>query len=142
MPRGGKREGAGRKPSPNSNKIPVTIRVDPAIAQWLQAKAEEKNLSRSQFTENIIKEKKMQNFELLSGVFIGRVVDDGGAILDAPYKDLDEDLQTRIKYHAGLEENEDFPSEEEAENAKESYEQSWDAEETDQEVDLIPVSEW
>lgn len=84
----------------------------------------------------------MQNFELHSGVFIGKIVDDSGAILDVPYKDLDEDLQTRIKYHADLEENEDFPSEEEAENAKESYEQSWDSEETDQEVDLIPVSEW
>ena len=58
MPRGGKREGAGRKPSPNSNKIPITIRVDPEIAQWLQQTAEKQNLSRSQFTENIIKEKK------------------------------------------------------------------------------------
>lgn len=58
MPRGGKREGAGREPSPNSNKVPITIRVDPEIAQWLQEKAKEQKLSRSQLIANILTKEK------------------------------------------------------------------------------------
>jgi len=57
MPRGGKRSGAGRKPSPDPNKVPITIRVDPAIAQWLEQKTKENNTTRSNLIEKILKEK-------------------------------------------------------------------------------------
>lgn len=53
MPKGGKREGAGRKPSP-TKKVRLSIAVDPTIAQWIKQKAKQLNLSQSRFTEELI----------------------------------------------------------------------------------------
>lgn len=38
MPRGGKREGAGRTASPDSKTEPVSARVTPEVGEYLQAR--------------------------------------------------------------------------------------------------------
>lgn len=35
MSHGGKREGAGRKPAPESRKRPLAMRIDPELAEYL-----------------------------------------------------------------------------------------------------------
>ena len=37
MSQGGKREGAGRKPSPESRKRPLAMRIDPELAEYLDS---------------------------------------------------------------------------------------------------------
>lgn len=37
MERGGKREGAGRKASPESRKRPLAMRIDPELAEYLDS---------------------------------------------------------------------------------------------------------
>lgn len=81
------------------------------------------------------------NYRILTGCFEGRIVEEG-QILDVPFHKLDQDLQDRIKYHADMEPRDEFLNPDEAEKEKESYEDSWDVEETEEEADLLPVSEW
>jgi len=78
------------------------------------------------------------NYEFLTGPFAGAIAPEG-RILDVPFNELDEDLQSRIRQFAtdrGLTDLED---------AKELYETSWQSRETDEPLGLgsiSPVSEW
>jgi len=82
------------------------------------------------------------NYRLLTGVFAGEVVEEAREILDIPFCELDLDMQFRIKSHKGMEPTEEFESAQEEEWGKQSYESSWESEETDQPVTLTPASEW
>ena len=98
----------------------------------------------------------MANYELLSGPFIGSVVEEG-PILDVDFDKLDGDLQARIRSWAEgevgrkyiiINDECDFAYKVDSDSPvsmnqiKEDYEQSWESEETEKDVDLIPVSEW
>ena len=60
----------------------------------------------------------MACYELLTGPFIGAVVQEGIRILDIPFADLD------------------------WETIMEDYENSWESKETDEPITLGPASEW
>lgn len=73
----------------------------------------------------------MSNYRLLSGPFEGEIVEEG-QVLDVPYAELDEDLKSRME-QLGYEASD---------VGKESYENSWDSEETDEAVTMRSVSRW
>jgi hypothetical protein len=82
----------------------------------------------------------MTNFILISGPFAGSVVAEG-RILDIDFQEMDDDLQSRIRGWAehnytrgGRVVHWDEVCEE--------YENSWESEPTEEEVDLLPLSEW
>jgi hypothetical protein len=94
----------------------------------------------------------MTNWKLLTGCFAGSVIEEG-KILDVPFNELDDDLQLRIRDWADSKlsiiddgENWAVPGGSDKpislEDIKEQYEHSWESEETDEPVDLIPVSQW
>ena len=91
----------------------------------------------------------MANYRLLTGPFEGEVIEEGRKILDLAFEDLDTDLQLRIRTWA--EDNYpivggEFVSPGGSDlpvgwrDIIEAYECSWDAEETDEPVSLLPVS--
>lgn len=77
------------------------------------------------------------NYKLLTGLFAGNVAAEG-VILDLPFEELDDDMQARILDWAESRKL----STSDLEALKQEYESSWESEETDEEIDLIPVSEW
>ena len=96
-------------------------------------------------------------YKLLTGVFEGNVIEEGVPILDVPFEELDGEMQARIldwaesqvgiKYR--LVDGEFFYrhattiSGLSTDQLKEDYEFSWQSEEVeDEDIDLIPVSEW
>ena len=81
------------------------------------------------------------NYELLTGPFAGSIVEEGQQILDVDWEELDEDMQSRIETWAE-QENIKIDDHTDMNLIKQSYENSWDSEETDQETDLKSVSEW
>lgn len=89
----------------------------------------------------------MTNWKLMTGPFAGSIVADG-AVLDVAFDQLDEDIKLRIRewgestyFPAPLTFDERvFPVS--LEELKEDYENSWESEETEEPVDLLPVSEW
>lgn len=55
MSRGGKREGAGRKPvSPDEKNVTVALSLPPAVVESLDAYAQSKGLSRSKAAASLI----------------------------------------------------------------------------------------
>lgn len=52
--RGGRREGAGRKPT-GRTKVPLTIQVTPELSEELRKRAKEENKTLSQFCIDILK---------------------------------------------------------------------------------------
>lgn len=96
------------------------------------------------------------NYKILSGVFEGSVCEEG-RILDVDVSKLDDDLQLTIRNWAedqiGIKYkvindgsdyarlgNSDKPIP--LNDIKEDYEESWETEETEEAIDLKPVSEW
>lgn len=77
------------------------------------------------------------NYRLLTGPFAGSVVAEG-QVLDIDWDGLDEDMQSRVKGWA-TDKNLKFDS---GNDMKEAYENSWESVETDEDVDLKPLSEW
>ena len=87
------------------------------------------------------------NFILISGPFAGSVVAET-QILDIKYVDMDEDLRDRIRgwaeqnyvRHGGdyTRGGRVIPLDEICED----YENSWESEPTESQVDLLPLSEW
>lgn len=56
MPRGGKREGAGRKPAPSDEKcIKRLISFDPEVWRWMEESLEKGD--RSRFLNDLVREK-------------------------------------------------------------------------------------
>lgn len=99
----------------------------------------------------------MANYKLLTGVFEGSVVEEGTQILDIDFSQLDDDMQLRIREWAEqqlgrkyieINDGSDFAykggsdSPVSMNQIKQDYEESWDSEETEEDVDLRPVSEW
>lgn len=99
----------------------------------------------------------MSNYKLLSGVFEGNVVEEGTPILDVSFDQLDGDMQLRIRHWAEgrvgkkyilVNDESDFAylgdSDEpiNMNQIKKDYELSWESTETEEDVDLIPVSKW
>lgn len=78
------------------------------------------------------------NYKLLTGPFEGNVIEEGIPILDVPFEELDIDLQARILDWAEMLRL----CISDLDLLKEDYESSWEDEETDAAIDLIPVSEW
>lgn len=77
----------------------------------------------------------MTNYKLLTGCFAGEIVAEG-QLLDIDFDLMDGDLQDRIyqfKSEKGIKSTA---------SAIEEYENSWDDQETDEEVTLKPLSEW
>lgn len=83
----------------------------------------------------------MTNYKLLTGPFAGSVVEEG-QVLDVDWEDLDEDLQSRILEWAESEVKNFNPDTDDMNLVKQDYENSWDSEETDEDVDLKPLSEY
>jgi hypothetical protein len=81
------------------------------------------------------------NYKLLTGPFAGSVVEEG-QVLDVDWEDLDEDLQSRILEWAESEVKNFNPDTDDMNLVKQDYENSWDSEETDEDVDLKPLSEY
>jgi hypothetical protein len=96
---------------------------------------------KQKYKEMYLKEDKNMNYRLLTGYFKGKIVEEV-QILDVSFHELPEDLQTHIKLYAGMNEQDDFLNLDEAELYKESYEDSWELEETEDEPNLFPVSNW
>jgi hypothetical protein len=80
------------------------------------------------------------NWKLLTGPFAGSVVEEG-QVLDVDWEDLDEDLKERILVWATRQNSNFDPNTADMNLIKEDYENSWESEETDEEVDLKPLSE-
>jgi hypothetical protein len=83
----------------------------------------------------------MANFKLLSGPFIGEVVEDG-QIIPHRFSELDEDMQDRVRDFAeekypSLDPGSEYP--ESLDDLAEEYENSWDSEETDEPVTMNPL---
>lgn len=55
-PHGGKREGAGRKPSPN-RLANIQAKVKPEVKEWLVVEAELQNISTSKLIAQILDER-------------------------------------------------------------------------------------
>jgi hypothetical protein len=95
----------------------------------------------------------MNNWKLLTGCFAGSVIKEG-TVLDVPFSELDDDLQLRIRDWAdnhlvSFDDNErwskpGYTGEKSLtlDEVKELYEFSWEAEETQEPVDLKPLSQW
>jgi hypothetical protein len=83
------------------------------------------------------------NQKLLSGPFQNRVVEEGASILDVPFRDLSHDLQQAIveywedRYNRIV----DLDDREDLALAQNSFEGLWDSEETDNPIDLLPLSQ-
>lgn len=77
----------------------------------------------------------MTNYEYITGPFIGEVVEDGTAMLDVAWDELDEDMQDRILDwgYKHLDRTK--------EDLMERYENSWESVETDKPVTLVSLKE-
>ncbi len=76
------------------------------------------------------------NYKLLTGCYAGSIVEEGQCVLDVPFEELDQDLQSRITYFGELE----YPDIKDMNELKELYELSWQSEETEEESDLASES--
>lgn len=96
-------------------------------------------------------------YKLLTGAFEGNVVEEGVPILDVAFSELDADMQQKIRFWAegqlgsryiAVNGGCDFAYRGSSDKPismdliKEDYEFSWESEETDEDIDLVPVSEW
>lgn len=83
------------------------------------------------------------NQKLLSGPFKNRVVEEGVWILDIPFRKLNHDLQQSIVEHWENRYNQtaDLDDREDLALAQNSFEGLWNSEETDEPIDLLPLSQ-
>lgn len=84
----------------------------------------------------------MANYKLLSGPFIGEVVQEG-QIIPHRFAELDEDMQIRVREFAedkypNLDDQADFP--ESLDDLAEMYENTWDSEETDEPTTMCSLA--
>ena len=80
----------------------------------------------------------MTNYKFTSGPFKGRTTAEGATILDVPFADLSYEIQEGITMHSEMG---DFDSTaDELAAAVRSFENSWDSEETEDPIDLLPLS--
>jgi hypothetical protein len=98
----------------------------------------------------------MASYKLLTGAFEGCVIEEGAQILDVDFDQLDDDMQIRIREWAEqlghkyieVDGGSDFAytggsgTRISMNQIKRDYEKSWDSEETEEDVDLHPASEW
>jgi hypothetical protein len=95
----------------------------------------------------------MTNYKLLTGPFEGSIIEEGTQILDLPFRALDKDLQQRIRFWAeqnplyvAIDGGANFALKDGSpilmDDVTDAYESSWDSEETDEPINLNPVSEW
>jgi len=71
----------------------------------------------------------MAKYEMITGPFEGMIVEEGHQFLDAPFNELDDDMQYRVCIYAedhGITDLED---------AKELYETSWESREIEEDFD-------
>lgn len=81
----------------------------------------------------------MSNYKLLTGPFAGEISEEV-QLLDIPFNDLDENLKKRIYQWAA---DQGIPSwAGDWDLIKQSYENSWKSQETDDPATIKPVSEW
>ena len=98
----------------------------------------------------------MTNYKLLTGPFAGSIVEEG-QILDVDFSIMDEDMQLRIREWAEeqlgrkyieIDDGANYARKGGSDTAismneiKDDYENSWDSEETEEDADLKPMSEW
>lgn len=86
----------------------------------------------------------MTNYKFTSGPYRGRVTEEGATILDVPFGELTESLKGPIAEYLDspfLEgADPDDHSADELAVAVRSFENSWDSEETEDPIDLLPLS--
>jgi hypothetical protein len=80
----------------------------------------------------------MDNYEFLSGPFAGSIVAEGTSVLDVPWEQLPEDLQSAALEWA---ESQGLGIADKA-GLIEAWQCSWDSYPTDEEVTLRSMSEW
>ena len=52
---GGRREGAGRKAGAGGVKVKIAITVDPAVLEWLDIEADNRDMSRSEYINSLLR---------------------------------------------------------------------------------------
>jgi hypothetical protein len=96
-------------------------------------------------------------YKLITGIFAGNIIEEGMPILDVAFNQLDIDIQERIRYWAEGELGSRYIAVNggcdfayrggsgepiSMDQIKEDHEFSWRSEETEEDIDLLPASEW
>jgi hypothetical protein len=81
----------------------------------------------------------MPNYKFTSGPYRGRTTAEGATILDVSFANLPYEIQNAVVAHSEIQAEDSTAAELAA--AVRSFENSWGSEETEDQIDLLPLSQ-
>jgi hypothetical protein len=132
--------GAGRKPT-GAQTLNYRVSVWDGDLEAFLALPKKSEFVRDAIAEKLEKENSVENYELITGPFAGEVVEEG-AVLDVPFSQLDEDMQARVRDHAGegYEVGGVWDRPVHLNDAVEDYENEWQSKPTTKPITMKPLS--